>query len=145
MIQSSASRAAAIGLVVAGCSVAARIVYSGIADWFNSHECAIDDECNPVARKLCVIQIDRHHRVGSLFCCEELKRFRRVLLCCRPPVSTVNVSMVTNGLAWHYVKYAPDDKELAGGEKRLRLWSDTRSIPPWEWRKLSKAERDKLR
>ncbi len=33
----------------------------------------------------------------------------------RPPASTMNVSMVTNGLAWHYVKYAPDDKELAGG------------------------------
>ncbi len=65
-------------------------------------------------------------------------------------VSTANVSMVTNGLAWHYVKYAPDDKELAGAEKwareqRLRLWSDPRRIPPWEWRKLSKAERDKLR
>lgn len=66
------------------------------------------------------------------------------------PVSTENVSMVMNGLAWHYVKYAPDDQELAGAEKwareqRLRLWSDRRSIAPWDWRKLSKAERDKLR
>jgi micrococcal nuclease len=65
-------------------------------------------------------------------------------------VSTVNVGMVTNGLAWHFVKYAPDDKELAGAEKwareqRLRLRSDRRSIPPLEWLKMSKAERDKLR
>lgn len=85
---------------------------------------------------------DRYGRIiGDVYCLDCTSR---------APVSTVNVSVVTNGLAWHYVKYAPEDKELAGAErwareKRLRLWSDRRSIPPWEWRKLSKEERDKLR
>lgn len=67
-----------------------------------------------------------------------------------PHLSTVNATMVVNGLAWHYVKYAPDRNDLADAEKwarekRLRLWSDRRSIAPWDWRKLSKEERDKLR
>jgi len=66
------------------------------------------------------------------------------------PQSSVNCSMVVNGLAWHYVQYAPDRKDLADAEawakaKQLRLWSDPRYVAPWEWRKLSKAERDKLR
>ena len=65
-------------------------------------------------------------------------------------LSGLSVTMVMNGFAWHYVKYAPDRQDLAEAERwarseRLRLWSDDRRIAPWDWRKLSKEEREKLR
>jgi len=64
--------------------------------------------------------------------------------------SLVNLEIVKAGLAWHYVKYAPDNKAIADAELEARaarsgLWSDSRFVAPWDWRKLSKAERDKLR
>lgn len=64
--------------------------------------------------------------------------------------SLINLEIVKAGLAWHYVKYAPDDKALAEAEAEARaaklgLWSDRRHVAPWDWRKLSKEERDKLR
>lgn len=86
---------------------------------------------------------DRYGRtIGDVYSLEEADRL--------PQLSTVNATMVVNGLAWHYGKYAPDRTDLADAEKwarekRLRLWSDPRSIAPWEWRKLSKEERDRLR
>ncbi|QEF99742.1 Thermonuclease precursor [Stieleria maiorica] len=62
----------------------------------------------------------------------------------------LGVDLVAAGLAWHYVKYSPDDTELADAERTAReakrgLWSDPRHVAPWEWRKLSKDERDQLR
>lgn len=62
----------------------------------------------------------------------------------------VNVELVRAGLAWHYVQYAPDNATLAAAEAEARmtnrgLWSDARHVAPWEWRKLSKEQRDKLR
>lgn len=65
------------------------------------------------------------------------------------PPWNFNRELVKRGLAWHYKKYS-DDENLAMDKIRpkdltLGLWSDARSIPPWEWRTLSKVERDKLR
>lgn len=62
----------------------------------------------------------------------------------------INLELVRAGLAWHYVQYAPDDATLAAAEVEAReakrgLWSDARHVAPWDWRKLSKAERDKIR
>lgn len=56
------------------------------------------------------------------------------------PEVNVNVLTVANGYAWHYVRYAPDNKELADGEKQARekklgLWADPAPIAPWDWRK----------
>lgn len=63
----------------------------------------------------------------------------------------VNHALVTAGLAWHYVKYS-DDESLAEAELEARaakigIWSEDapKPIAPWDWRKLSKEERDKLR
>jgi endonuclease YncB( thermonuclease family) len=52
----------------------------------------------------------------------------------------INLKIVKDGLAWHYVKYAPNDKALRSAEKEARdkrrgLWSHTNPTPPWEWRK----------
>ncbi len=71
-----------------------------------------------------------------------------------PPGATlpdweINRELVQHGLAWHFKKYSTDIKlemdEITARDRKLGLWSDPRSIPPWDWRKLSKEERDKLR
>jgi hypothetical protein len=52
----------------------------------------------------------------------------------------INLSLVKAGLAWHYVKYAPDDTALREAEQQARemnngLWSSAHgAIPPWDWR-----------
>ena len=61
----------------------------------------------------------------------------------------INLALVAYGLAWHYTKYSSDET-LAAAQRtaaanKLGLWSDPRYVAPWDWRKLSKAERDKLR
>lgn len=61
----------------------------------------------------------------------------------------VNAAMIQQGLAWHYLDYSDDEnltrlESVARSEKR-GLWSDSRHVAPWDWRKLSKEERDKLR
>ena len=53
---------------------------------------------------------------------------------------SVNEWMVSEGNAWHYVKYAPDDINLQQAEKNARknklgLWSLETPMPPWEFRK----------
>jgi micrococcal nuclease len=52
----------------------------------------------------------------------------------------INRELVAEGWAWHYVKYAPDDAELANAEKEARakklgLWAHDAPIAPWEFRK----------
>ena len=63
----------------------------------------------------------------------------------------INLTLVKAGLAWHYVKYTPHNTVLRKSEQQARkmnngLWSSTHgSIPPWDWRKMSKDERDEYR
>lgn len=52
----------------------------------------------------------------------------------------INRELVTDGFAWHYVKYAPNDAELAAAEKAAReakrgLWADIAPVAPWDFRK----------
>lgn len=61
----------------------------------------------------------------------------------------MTLELVRAGLAWHY-KHDSDDVDLAAAEVSARtdelgLWSDSRHVAPWDWQKLSKAERDRLR
>lgn len=61
----------------------------------------------------------------------------------------VGLAMLEAGMAWHYTKY-DQSKKYADGEKtakdaRRGLWADPHHIPPWEWRKLDKSERDRNR
>ena len=62
----------------------------------------------------------------------------------------LNRELVRRGLAWHYKEYS-DDKRLADDEnnarlKKLGLWGGShKPIAPWDWRKLSKVERDEFR
>lgn len=55
--------------------------------------------------------------------------------------TNVNQRMVEAGLAWHYVQHAPSERILADLQEEAResgrgLWSDSKPVPPWEWRKL---------
>ncbi len=55
----------------------------------------------------------------------------------------VNLTMVKNGYAWHYVAFAKNDRELAEAEalarrERRGLWKQNNPIPPWEFRKLKR-------
>lgn len=61
----------------------------------------------------------------------------------------VNQWLVQQGLAWHYVAYS-DDPALDAAEAEAKaakrgIWSDPRRVAPWNWRKLSKLERDEFR
>lgn len=52
----------------------------------------------------------------------------------------LNVHLVTHGLAWHFVRYAPDNKTLADAEKAARevkagLWKEGTPVAPWDWRR----------
>ena len=61
----------------------------------------------------------------------------------------IGAEMLKEGLAWHYKEvdgnplYAQLEAEakLAG----MGLWCDDRAVPPWEWRRMSKFERDAYR
>ena len=61
----------------------------------------------------------------------------------------VGAEMLKEGLAWHYEQY--DNSvvyaQLEAEAKRAGrgLWCDERAVPPWEWRKMSKYERDAYR
>ena len=57
----------------------------------------------------------------------------------------VNAEMLEAGMAWHFEKY--DDRESmaalqrAAQSNKAGLWAGPEPIPPWQWRKMSKAER----
>ena len=57
----------------------------------------------------------------------------------------VNAEMVRRGAAWVYRKYAKDQSlftiEEQARDAKAGLWSlpEADQIPPWEWRKMSKA------
>lgn len=57
----------------------------------------------------------------------------------------VNKLMVSEGLAWHYKHYAPDDRDLAKAEQSARkakkgLWQHKNPTAPWDFRSSSKKK-----
>jgi len=60
----------------------------------------------------------------------------------------VGLAQITTGMAWWYTKYAheqsPEDQEryeFAEQEakaKKVGLWQDKNSLPPWEYRRMSR-------
>ena len=56
------------------------------------------------------------------------------------PELQLNRELVERGWAWHFVRYAPDNKPLAEAEQRARaagkgLWVEEKPIAPWDWRR----------
>src|SRR5687767_12997679 len=57
-----------------------------------------------------------------------------------------NSEQVRRGMAWVFVKYAPAGSPLYALEasaktQRAGVWSDARSVAPWQWRAKKQAER----
>jgi endonuclease YncB( thermonuclease family) len=57
--------------------------------------------------------------------------------------------LLKEGLAWHYKEYDRNSRYAQlEAEAKLDgrgLWCDDRAVPPWEWRRMSKYERDAYR
>ena len=54
----------------------------------------------------------------------------------------INLEMVAEGAAWHYVAYAKNEYDIANAEKTARsrnlgIWRDPYPQPPWEWRRIN--------
>jgi len=56
----------------------------------------------------------------------------------------VNLAMLEQGMAWHYVKYDKNKRlgqaEAEAKAARRGLWQDKQPMPPWEWRKAGKTK-----
>ena len=61
----------------------------------------------------------------------------------------ISEEMLKEGLAWHYKDHDSNPRyaqlEAEAKQAGLGLWSDERAVPPWEWRKMDKYERDGYR
>ncbi|CAN5266273.1 thermonuclease family protein [soil metagenome] len=65
-----------------------------------------------------------------------------------PDGTSLNRALVREGMAWHFVRYAKNDQELAKLEAEARtakrgLWADKEPVAPWEWR--AKRAKEKAR
>ena len=52
----------------------------------------------------------------------------------------INLTLVENGHAWWFHRYAPYERHLQDAEKKARqrslgLWSNANPMPPWDWRR----------
>ena len=61
----------------------------------------------------------------------------------------IGAEMLKEGLAWHYKEHDSNPLyarlEMEAKQAGLGLWSDDRAVPPWEWRRMDKYERDAYR
>lgn len=61
----------------------------------------------------------------------------------------ISEEMLKEGLAWHYKEHDSNPQyaklEAEAKQAGLGLWCDDRAVPPWEWRKMDKYERDAYR
>lgn len=57
--------------------------------------------------------------------------------------------LLQQGLAWHYKEHDSNPRyaqlEAEARQDGRGLWCDDRAVPPWEWRRMSKYERDAYR
>ena len=57
--------------------------------------------------------------------------------------------LLKEGLAWHYKEHDSNPRyaqlEAEARQDGRGLWCDDRAVPPWEWRRMSKYERDAYR
>ena len=61
----------------------------------------------------------------------------------------ISEEMLKEGLAWHYKEHDSNPRyaqlEAEAKQAGLGLWSDDQAVPPWEWRRMDKYERDAYR
>jgi endonuclease YncB( thermonuclease family) len=69
-----------------------------------------------------------------------MDRYGRVLAWIFVGSTCVNAQLVSNGLAWWYRQYSPNEAKLAQLEAQARsarrgLWADAAPVAPWEYRR----------
>jgi micrococcal nuclease len=52
----------------------------------------------------------------------------------------LNVELVERGWAWHFVRFAKDNRQLSEAEQRARagrlgLWAEAGPVSPWDFRR----------
>lgn len=84
--------------------------------------------------------------------CPKIDRYGRAV--CRVIVGGVDVGLeqIRRGYAWHYVRYAPEQRvsdrgryARAESDARLEhagLWSYSDPVPPWDYRRVARGARD---
>ena len=89
-----------------------------------------------------------HGRAASLDC-PKIDRYGRAV--CRVYIDGIDVGLeqIRRGLAWHYVRYAHEQRETdrnayAAAERHARsaqsgLWSFHDPIPPWNYRRTARG------
>jgi len=90
---------------------------------------------------LAAMVIDKQCRVESLGPDKYQRTLGRVMV----DGQDVNGSIVESGWAWHYDRFddrqSVTDKQVAARDAGRGLWADAHPVAPWDWRKMSKAER----
>jgi len=76
---------------------------------------------------------------GKTVCIDVLKkdRYRRsIAIVFYNDSLNLNNQLLTNGLAWHYIKYSKDPElqkmEDVARKNKIGLWQEAHAIPPWE-------------
>ncbi len=87
---------------------------------------ALSSICFRKMAKIAVIDTDRYGRSVGVVHCAGVE---------------ANKSMVADGFAWVYRKYAANENELIALESKARreqigLWSDANPMPPWDYRRF---------
>ena len=71
-------------------------------------------------------------------------RYKRILGVVHLGGRNVNLELVREGWAWHYLQFSKDQEfakaEKEAREKKLGLWAGANPIPPWEFRKGKRPE-----
>lgn len=74
----------------------------------------------------------------------DIDRYDRLVCEIEVAGESLNLALVQNGLAWHHIWYS-DDRDFSRAEQKAKrakkgLWTDPDPIPPWEWRKMKRAQ-----
>ena len=77
----------------------------------------------------------------------DIDRYSRYVGIVRFNSQSVNNLLMSEGLAWYYAEYCREESvcaELKASERQARrqkkgLWSDSKSIPPWDWRRSKRS------
>lgn len=67
--------------------------------------------------------------------------WKRIVVRAESGGKDVSLELLKMGLAWYWPYFAPDrddyrEAEADARKARRGLWSDTKPVPPWEWREM---------
>lgn len=100
-------------------------------DFANKSRQFLNDLCYGKTIKVDKKDVDQYNRILGIIYIGDLN---------------INQEMVRNGLAWYYDHYVEDPNlealEKAAQQQKLNIWSMKNPIPPYEYRKKQRTEKD---